>query len=43
MADYIMVMYAGKVMEYGSRQIFKRPCILILGAFWPPSPALTRI
>jgi oligopeptide/dipeptide ABC transporter ATP-binding protein len=26
MADYIMVMYAGKVMEYGSaRQIFKNP------------------
>ena len=43
MADYIMVMYAGKVMEYGSARYSRRPCILIHRAFWPLSPALTRI
>ena len=34
MADNIMVMYAGQVVEYGTaRQIFEIPCILILGDF----------
>ena len=44
MADYIMVMYAGKVMEYGSaRQIFKEAMHPYTQAFWPPSPALTGV
>ena len=39
MADYIMVMYAGKVMEYGAPDRYsRRPCILIHRAFWPPPP-----
>ena len=44
MADYIMVMYAGKVMEYGSaRQIFKEAMHPYTHGPSGSIPALTRI